>query len=455
MSSANLNSIFFIGIGGIGMSALARYFMAEGKTVVGYDRARTPLTDQLVAEGASIHFVDELENIPEGVDLVIYTPAIPKGHKQLNHFQQNDYIVMKRSEILQQISASTFTIAVAGSHGKTTVTAMIAHILKHSGFGCRAFVGGILSNYNTNFIYQAGKDIVVIEADEFDRSFHKLSPDIAVITTVDTDHLDIYGSRENIEAAYIEFAQKLKDGGLLVLQSEISILPHLADQNQVTYSLVNNNADLIGITESPVGTFLVKAKYEDSIFDLNVPGYHNIENALAAIAVCRSLDIPDEKIEAAIKDFKGIKRRFEYLVNTPDQVFIDDYAHHPEEIRAFVSSVKALYPHKKITAIFQPHLFSRTQDLADGFGESLSMADEVMVLDIYPARELPIEGVTAQLIIDKIDHDKKYQLHKDELLGWLSDRDTEVLLTIGAGDIDKLVQPIKNLLESRKTTANS
>lgn len=456
----HIKNIFFIGIGGIGMSALARYFNARGIAITGYDKTETALTKQLVAEGMSIHYVDDIALIPEGIELVIYTPAIPKNHTQLNYFLQNNFTVKKRSEILEILSANQFTVAVGGSHGKTSVTSMIAHIVAHAGVPCTAFLGGIATNYNSNFIHSngnnewlpnSGKEAFIIEADEFDRSFLRLTPDIAVITAVDTDHLDIYGSKENIEDAFIQFTQKIKPNGCAIVNENVSILSKIATKT-ITYGWNNANYKVTNVHhENSELHFDIKndkqqLKIENCQLGMN--GRHNAENALAATIIALQLGISADKIKSALASFKGIKRRFEFIIKRNDFVFIDDYAHHPEEIKRFVESVKELYADKKVTVIFQPHLFSRTYDLQTEFAASLSLADKVILLDIYPARELPVEGVTSKLIFDKITIAHKVLLQKEELLSYLSrNAKPEVLCTIGAGDIDKLVQPIKELYD--------
>ncbi len=468
----NIKKIFFIGIGGIGMSALARYFNAKGVSIVGYDKTETALTKQLVSEGMIIHYEDDITLIPDDVELVIYTPAIPKNHAQLNYFLQHNYVVKKRSEILEILSENQFTIAVGGSHGKTTVTSMIAHIAAQSGIPCTAFLGGIATNYNSNFIHtvlnnesqtmsigkaappsfgggQREGAVMIIEADEFDRSFLRLNPDIAVITAVDTDHLDIYGSKENIEDAFIQFTQKVKQNGKVIVNENISILSKIQAE-KITYGW--HNADFrIENVQYKEGELHFDIEAQNSKFKiqnckLSMNGRHNAENALAATIVAMQLGIDNEKIKNALATFQGIKRRFEFITKRNDFIFIDDYAHHPEEIKRFIESVKELYADKKVTVIFQPHLFSRTNDLQTEFAASLSLADKVILLDIYPARELPVEGVTSKLIFDKITIADKVLLLKDELTGYLKNKEKpEVLCTIGAGDIDKLIQPVKEL----------
>ncbi len=434
------------------MSALARYFKALGAEVSGYDKTPTALTAELEAEGIAVTFDDELANYPKEVDLVVYTPAIPKDHKGFNFYKESGVELKKRSEVLGLISADKFTIAVAGSHGKTTVSAMIAHILTHSGFGCSAFLGGIAVNYNSNYL-QGQNDVVVIEADEFDRSFHRLSPDMAVITAVDTDHLDIYGSKEKIDEAFVEFANKIAEEGFLVVKSNQTIEDKLPVLDKAFYALNDTNADVYcskyWVTD---GGYLFNLSYygtEIKSLRLNIGGFHNIENAIAAIIIAKELKITDENIKAALASFKGIKRRFERVYDDEKVVFIDDYAHHPEEIRVFLESVREIYPKHKLTAIFQPHLFSRTKDLAKEFAQQLSIADEVVLLDIYPAREQPVEGVTSELIYNQLTSFEKSLVKKEDLVEFVKSKHFEVLVTIGAGDIDKYVAPIKEVLASR------
>ena len=449
----DIKKIYFLGIGGIGMSALARYFKAQGTEVSGYDKTQTHLTDELESEGIHVIFEDDVEQMPKDVELVVYTPAIPKDHKGFNFYKNNNYEVKKRSEVLSIISADKYTIAIAGSHGKTTVSSMIAHILTESGFGCSAFLGGIAVNYNSNFL--AGQnDVVVIEADEFDRSFHRLSPDMAVITAVDTDHLDIYGSKEGIDEAFLEFANKISEEGFLVIKNNQSINDRLPSLDTAFYSLHETDADVYcskyWVTD---GGYLFNVSFfgqELKSFRLNIGGFHNIENAIAALTIAKELKITDELIKTALASFKGIRRRFEKILDNGKVVFIDDYAHHQEEIRVFLESVREIYPKKKITAIFQPHLFSRTKDLAEGFAKNLSLVDEVILLDIYPAREQPMEGVTSELIYNLLTSNEKMLIKKDELVETIRNKkDIEVLVTIGAGDIDKYVAELKTVLANR------
>lgn len=453
MNLKEIKKVYFLGIGGIGMSALARYFKSLGAEVSGYDRTSTDLTNVLESEGIKIIFEDDLNLYPKEVDMVVFTPAIPKDHKGFNFYKDNNYNLKKRSEVLGIISADKFSICVAGSHGKTTVSSMIAHILTHSGYGCSAFLGGIASNYNSNYL-QSDNDVVVIEADEFDRSFHRLAPDMAVITAVDTDHLDIYGSKENIDEAFIEFTHKISEEGFLVMKQGQSINNSLPVLDKAFYSLQDSDADVYCSKYWVVeGGYVFNIHYfgkEYIGFRLNIGGFHNIENAIAAFTIAKELNISIDKIKAALSSFTGIKRRFETVLKKEAVTFIDDYAHHPEEIRVLLESVKEMFPDKKVTAIFQPHLFSRTKDLADGFAKALSIADEVLLLEIYPARELPMEGVTSDLIFQKLTCKEKINTSKGAVVELVKDKKIEVLVTIGAGDIDKLIRPLKEVLEQKK-----
>lgn len=455
MMPDTIHRVFFIGIGGIGMSALARYFRSVGVEVFGYDRTSTALTRTLEAEGMTIHYEDDITLLPENVDLVVYTPAIPKEHKELNYYLSEGLPVLKRSEVLQELTRQKYTIAVAGSHGKTTVSSMIAHVLNRSDKGCTAFLGGLMLNYGSNFI-SSNPDIVVVEADEFDRSFLRLDPDVALITAVDTDHLDIYGSREHIESAFIDFTHKVKEGGKVVLHDAVTI------QDRVEGD-IETYGEAAGDTYRLSDLQIIDSKYHFTVteadasytYTLGMGGRHNVLNATAAISVARGLGIDPQVISDALQSFKGIRRRFEYVVNTDELVYIDDYAHHPEEIKALMAAVKELYPDKHITAIFQPHLFSRTYDLHEGFAESLEPADSIIVMPIYPARELPKEGVTADLILNKINNPNKKLVSAEQMQAELAGRnDIEVLLTIGAGDIDKQVPVIKALLHPENNTAS-
>ena len=453
-----IRSVYFIGIGGIGMSAVARFFHSNGIGVSGYDKSETGLIKELEAEGIQTHFDENVEIIPKDVDIVVYTPAVPKDHKELVFYRQNGYKVVKRSDVLQMITKSSFNICVAGTHGKTTTTTMIAHLLRDSGYGCNAFLGGISVNYGTNF-WGSERNVCVVEADEYDRSFLKLDPDVAVISSMDPDHLDIYGTAKAMEEAFIDFSKKIKPGGLLLSKFGLKRGKELQASKHLTYSLQNESADAYaGNIKMKNGSYEFDVMIKDNKLEdvvLNMGGMHNVENAVAAIAVASSLEIANDKIRAAVESFKGVKRRFEYIIKNERIVFIDDYAHHPEELRALIQGAKTLFRQKKCTIIFQPHLYTRTRDLANGFAEVLDLADEVILLPIYPARELPIEGVYSEMILKKMKIENKKVMSRDELLKWITSDyvknvNTEfgqVLITAGAGDIDMVVEPIKEILE--------
>lgn len=464
LSSLNgIRKVYFVGIGGIGMSAIARYFHSKGIEVSGYDRTQTDLTKELEGQGIFIHYTEDVNAIPKDVELVVYTPAIPKEHAALVYYQEHGYKVVKRSDVLQAISADSFNICVAGTHGKTTITTMIAHILRHSGYGCNAFLGGISVNYGTNF-WSSANNVCVIEADEYDRSFLKLSPDIAVITAMDADHLDIYGDEKTMQDAFVAFGGKVSEDGLLVAKFGLKRIKEVGIKRKITYSLQNGSADVfaqnIKINEGGY-VYDVNGRIALSNVELRIGGMHNVENSLVAMTVASELGIDGKKIKAAIADFKGVRRRFEYIVPPVKKqeggyvqpVLIDDYAHHPEELRALLTSVKSLFPQRIVTVVFQPHLFTRTRDLADGFAEALSIANRVILLPIYPARELPVEGVSSEMILRKMDKEDKAVLTKDELMNWMKEHELnkefgEVIVMAGAGDIDALVEQVKNVITS-------
>ena len=442
-----ISSIYFAGIGGIGMSALARSFNMRGVKVSGYDKTETALTKKLMQEGIQIHYEDDVNLLDKNADVVVYTPAIPSSHKELNYFKENNYTLLKRSDVLGLLTNDTFNICVAGTHGKTTTSAMIAHILKHSGFGCNAYLGGIAANYDTNYLASSHK-VSVVEADEYDRSFLKLQPDVAIITAMDADHLDIYGTAENMEDAFIEFSTKIKSNGCLIIKHGLKRGDDFKINDTCTYSLNDKDANIhvenLQIKNGAYEFDVVNNYWTLKDVVLNMGGLHNIENVIAAIGVAKYLKIDDEKIKLAVASFSGVKRRFEYIIKSPELVMIDDYAHHPEELRALITGAKELFSQKKCTVIFQPHLFSRTKDLADGFAEVLSLADEIILMPIYPARELPIEGVTSELILNKMKSSNVKILNKDELLEYLrvlkvapseGFRDA-LIITAGAGDIN-------------------
>lgn len=446
MKLDGLKKIYFVGIGGIGMSALARYFNGLGMEVFGYDKVETVLTKTLVKEGMSIHYNDAVEQIPEGIDLVVYTPAIPKEHKELNYFLTQGYPVKKRAEVLGIISRNRKTIGVAGTHGKTTTSAILTHLLRSCGVDCTAFLGGIAENFNSNFV--AGtSEWVVMEADEFDRSFLHLNPEVAIITSMDADHLDIYGDKASMHQTFFDYVRQVNDS----LYHKYD-LPLDGNKND------DLNLEGYGINHGAIRATNVRAEAPYFIFDWEgkgtviknlrfaLPGHHNVLNASAAIAVAKQLGCDDDDIRKALASFKGIKRRFEFKYSSLEQIYIDDYAHHPEELNAAITAAKKLYPEQKITGVFQPHLYSRTQDFVDGFAAALDALDEVILLDIYPARELPIEGVTSAIILEKMKNSNKVLLEKEALLDYLRTQKLEVLMTLGAGDIGVLVPDIVKML---------
>ena len=443
------------------MSALARWFNENNYYVAGYDRTSTELTRQLEAENIYIHYQDGVDFIPkkikedkEGV-LIVYTPAIPKGHLEYNYLKDNGYVLQKRSQVLGMISGGFYTVAVAGTHGKTTTSSMVAHLLKSAGRDITAFLGGIATNYGSNFIANKQvkpETVAVVEADEFDRSFLALSPDIAVVTASDADHLDIYGDKSSLETSFKEFIGKIKTNGKLFINEKIA--KELTADFKGTVCTYGINRGHFFASNITMKNGFFEFDYSDERHKierlrLGVPGFHNVENATVAIAIALNLLLSPEEVREGIESYMGVKRRFEYLLRGRDAVLVDDYAHHPVEIEAFLRSLRALYPYRKITAIFQPHLYSRTRDFADGFAESLSLADEVILLDIYPAREEPIEGVTSEIIFKNISVDQKVQCSKGELLDYLKDRELDVVATIGAGDIDQMVLPVRDLLKNR------
>ena len=446
MNLNQIHNVYFIGIGGIGMSALARYFKNIGKQVSGYDKTPTMLTDELIESGIEIHFEDNIGLIPKEYfienTLVIITPAVPKTHSEWNYFLEREYQVKKRAEVLGIITKDTFCFAVAGTHGKTTTSSILGHILFESGVDVTAFIGGIVENYNSNLIGN-GKTVTVVEADEFDRSFLHLHPNIACITSMDADHLDIYGTSEAIEESFIEFASKVEDKSNLFITKELPIEGITCAVNEdAVYKAFNvriGNGSYVFDVQTP--TEIIK----DLQFGL--PGRHNLMNALMAIAMAKVFGTPTDAIAKAIASFKGIKRRFSYQIKTDNLVYIDDYAHHPTEINAVHQAVRELYPNQKVLAIFQPHLFSRTRDFADDFAKSLSAFDEVVLLDIYPARELPMEGITSQWLMDKMTNDNKKLVNKNDLVPTILASDATVIVTIGAGDIGELVPTIKKAID--------
>jgi UDP-N-acetylmuramate--alanine ligase len=440
--------ICFLGIGGAGMSALARYFHQNGVRVFGYDKTPTALTAKLVEEGMNVFYDDDPALYPPQPDLVVYTPAIPQDLKGLSFYKSKGIRVEKRAVILAEVCRKGKTIAVAGSHGKTTVSGMIAHVLRTAGIPCTAILGGSMLNYNSNFIH-GNDEVFVVEADEFDRSFLHLKPWLSVVTSVDTDHLDVYGSRDKIQEAFLEFIHNTDPYGFLLIKQAQLPEEKLPQIDKAFYAFDDADADVYCSRYwTPDGAYLFYINYFGETlrqFRLGIGGLHNLENALAAMAVAREMGVDNNRIREGLQSFKGIHRRFEKVADNGNTLCIDDYAHHPEEIRALIRSVKDLWPGRKITALFQPHLFSRTRDLAEGFAEALSLADEVVLLDIYPARELPIEGVTSDLIGNKIRRPTK-RLSLSEAREWVPTEANkqDILLTIGAGDIDTLIPLIKN-----------
>jgi UDP-N-acetylmuramate--alanine ligase len=445
MNLNQIHNVYFIGIGGIGMSNLARYFKNLGKQVSGYDKTPSALTNELIESGISIHFEDSIDLIPTDFyvenTLVIITPAVPKAHSEWNYFLERDFQVKKRAEVLGIITKDTFCFAVAGTHGKTTTSGILGHVLHESGADVTAFIGGIVENYNSNLIGN-GKTVTVVEADEFDRSFLHLHPNIACITSMDADHLDIYGTSEAIEESFVEFASKVEDKSNLFITKELPLEGITCAVNEEAvfkaFNVRIGNGSYVFDVQTP--TEIIK----DLHFGL--PGKHNLMNALMAIAMANIFGTPTDAIAKAIASFKGIKRRFSYQVKTDKLVYIDDYAHHPTEINAVHQAVRELYPNQKVLAIFQPHLFSRTRDFADDFAKSLSAFDDVVLLDIYPARELPMEGINSQWLMDKMTNNHKKIVSKSDLIATILASDATVIVTIGAGDIGELVPSIKKAI---------
>ena len=453
----NYELIYFIGIGGIGMSNLARYFIQQGKSVAGYDRMETPLTKALVAEGAKVHYEDYVRLVPaEFLDkektLVVYTPAVPASHSELQFFRQIGFTIMKRAQLLGEVTKTSDAVCVAGTHGKTTVSSMTAHLLRQSGVDCNAFLGGILKNYGTNLLLSDKSRITVAEADEYDRSFHWLQPWIAVITSADPDHLDIYGTPEAYRESFEHFTSLIRKNGYLILKKDAPLTPRTdATVTVFTYSESEGDfhAENIRIGNGEITFDFVSPNSRITGIQLGVPVKVNIENAVAAIAAAVLSGVNPDEVRAAMKTFGGAKRRFDFQLKTPNLVFIDDYAHHPQELTASIRSIRQLYPDRKVTGVFQPHLYTRTRDFADDFAQSLSLLDDVILLDIYPAREEPIPGITSGVIFDRITSKEKVLLKKAELLDFLENKELDVLVTLGAGDIEHLLPAIKQLLEKK------
>lgn len=466
MNFSTVTHIYFIGVGGIGMSALARYFNYMGKVVAGYDRTPTVLTETLETEGVAIHYIAGTDEIPAeflSLDLssvlVVITPAVRDDHPELQYFREKGYSVVKRSQVLGAITETRKGIAIAGTHGKTSVTTCTSHLLASSSIGCSAFLGGISKNYGSNFLFDENSDFVTIEADEYDRSFLTLSPEIAVITAMDADHLDIYGDYSAIEQAFADFVNRINTGGILIYKvglpiekytdalrkRNVSIYTYSLDDTSAhfyTQNLRIENGSYVADVCTPSGSIT------NCVF--NLPGKINVENAIAAVGAAQIAGVSADELRTALATFEGVQRRFDYHWKTDQHVYIDDYAHHPAEIEATVQSVRELYPGKKITGVFQPHLFTRTRDFRDQFAESLSLLDEVILLDIYPARELPILGVTSEIILDAITVKEKLCCRMEQLAMELRQRDFEVLLTMGAGDIDTMIKPIVKIIKTKE-----
>lgn len=445
MNLNQIHNVYFIGIGGIGMSALARYFQNIGKNVSGYDKTPTMLTDELIAGGMDIHFEDSISAIPTEFyienTLVIVTPAVPVSHSEWNYFIERDYIIKKRAEVLGLITKDTFCFAVAGTHGKTTTSSILGHILYESGADVTAFLGGIVENYNSNLI-GSGKTVTVVEADEFDRSFLHLYPNIACVTSMDADHLDIYGDKAAIEDSFREFANKITDKTKMFVPKGLDLEGLTIAINEAAvfkaFNIRIENSSYVFDVQTPSDTI------QNIAFGL--PGHHNLMNALMALAMAKTYGTSSDSIVKALASFKGVQRRFSYQIKTDNLVYIDDYAHHPTEINAVHQAVRELYPNQKVLAIFQPHLFSRTKDFADEFAKSLSQFDEVLLLDIYPARELPIVGVSSSWLLEKMNNVNKKLVSKTDLISSILMSDAKVIVSIGAGDIGELVPSIKTAL---------
>ncbi|PBQ31432.1 UDP-N-acetylmuramate--L-alanine ligase [Sphingobacteriaceae bacterium] len=459
MNILNYKLYYFLGVGGIGMSALARFFNHYKKAVAGYDKTASELCKLLEEEGIVCHYNENVDALKELLAkykkddvLIVYTPAVPKEHAEYRYLSENNFTILKRSQVLGEITKQFKTIAIAGTHGKTTTTTLVTHLLKTAGINCFSFMGGISKNYNTNLLLGDVNDenaYVVVEADEYDRSFLTLHPQIAVITSADADHLDIYGDANHVREGYTLFSKQVKKDGILIVKKNVDNDLTLTDK-RIIYSLNLDTeycAQSIRI-ENAQFFYDIKSPVESiSNVTLGLPGLHNVENSIAAVAIAQQLGIKGDVIKEGLRSFSGVKRRFDYRVRSENVVYIDDYAHHPEELKATIGSVKKLYPEKKVTGIFQPHLFSRTRDFADGFAESLDMLDECILLEIYPAREKPIEGITSQWLLDKMKLKNKKLLSKAGVLEEITKNQKEVIVTMGAGDIDSLIGPIEEVLK--------
>ena len=445
MNNGEGHTIYMLGIGGIGMSALARYYHSQGYTVAGYDRTPSPLTRQLESEGVAIHYEDQPELLPALIDFVVYTPAVPKDLKEFEALQKRNIKIMKRAEALGNVTEGHFTIAVAGTHGKTTTTAMVAHILNQCGISTTAFIGGIANNFNSNLLLSKEKEfVIVVEADEFDHSFLRLHPDVSIINSIDADHLDIYGDRQHLVQSFNEFA------GLT--ERNVIVKEGLAVEawNKLNFGFGEGNDYQIEKRWLSRGTtqFAILCEGRAYVVTLPMAGDHNMLNATAAFAAARKAGVDGEAIAEALSTFKGVKRRFDIRVNNEKYCYIDDYAHHPEEIRSSLTAVRSAFPERRITLVFQPHLYSRTRDFMDEFASVFALADELILLDIYPARELPIEGITSAVLLAKVPMENKRICSKSELVGLIDSERPELLITMGAGDIDRFVEPLEELIKT-------
>lgn len=441
------HTIYFLGIGGIGMSALARYFKHRGALVAGYDRVATPLTKMLESEGMLVHYDDDSSLLPQTIDLVVYTPAVPVENNEFVALKARGVIMKKRAEVLGMLSEEYYTIAVAGTHGKTTITAMTAHVLKTAGIDLIGFIGGIANNFDSNLVFGNGEETVMVaEADEFDRSFLQLTPDIAVVSSTDADHLDIYGKQESVAEGFQLFVERINDVGLLVYKNGLQLQTKHESLTFGTNSEADIYAENIHVENGKTIFTLCIPNKETVEVKLPMAGTYNVLNALATAAVANEFDIKPNEIAHALETFKGVRRRFDIRVSSKNHCYIDDYAHHPEEIKAFLTAVRDFYPDKKMTLVFQPHLFTRTRDFMNAFAESLSLADSLILLDIYPAREKPIEGISSEILLGKVELTEKQVCAKQELLNCIEKMKPELLITMGAGDIDRFVEPIEKMI---------
>ncbi len=457
MMWANLDSVYFIGAGGIGMSALARYFVSQGKKVAGYDRVSTALTDKLALEGIDVYFEDRSVLIPEVFrnperTLVIYTPAVPMDHQQLNYFRKRGFRVIKRSAALGEIFNTGRGVGVAGTHGKTSISTMLAHIVHKSNLGCNAFLGGICKNTGSNLFLDPASRLIIAEADEFDRSFLTLFPEIALVSSMDADHLDIYHTEENVRKGFESFIAQIGEKGKLV--HKLGLTPEIpAHVETFTYSLDDPRSDFHAFDMVPMGIgtrfSMITPTGIIPNLPLQLPGRLNVENAVGAVAVAHLLGLTPDTIALNLSDYQGVERRFDVQVYKDSRIYIDDYAHHPEEIRAFLTSVRRLFPRKKLTGIFQPHLFSRTRDFAQQFARSLELLDVLILMEIYPAREEPIPGVSSAIIFDQVDMNEKFLVSREQVMKVLIEQEPGLLVTMGAGDINQFVAPLKSWMETR------